>query len=1456
AGHLQQQQTGLLLPSIEVMPRPEHIPLSFSQERLWFIDQLEGSVQYHVPFVLRLKGDLDINALKYAFENILERHQVLRTVFMQENGQAYQSIIDKDGWHLNVIEATKLKGKENDLALLKKQLLNKPFDLSKDYMVRADLLKLDQQDHILAVALHHIAADGWSISIIVNEIVELYSAFAERRPVNLAPLPFQYADFAIWQRHYIDGDVLNKKMAYWKKQLEAVPPLQLPLDFSRPAIWSTNGATSSFQIDKELLSGLNKLSQQQGSTLFMVLLATFKVLLHRYSGQQDICVGTPIAGRQQQELEGLIGFFVNTLALRTTVSGDESFTSFLRQVQSVTMEAYENQEVPFERIVDEVVKERSLGRNPLFQVMMVFMNTPDVPQLRFGDMQLSVERFENTTAKFDIQMFLSGTPDGLAMVTEYCTDLFTAATINRMMAHFGELLAAVVNEPTQKISSLSMLTPQEEHHLVVELNNNKAVYSKDKNVVNLFEQQVLKTPDAIAIIVDDGQFTYRQLNGHANQLAHYLRSHGAKEETLVPICLSRSLQMIVAIWGILKAGAAYVPIDPEYPAERISYMLEDTAATMVVTSRQSSNKIPGAESIDIIELDDFFSVINNQLTTNPGLVIEASQLAYVIYTSGSTGNPKGVMNEHGGIANRLQWGQDYFKLTADDVVLQKTTFCFDVSIWELLWASLVGAKIVFAQPGGQRDNAYLKSVIDRNKVSVIHFVPSMLAVFLPDLQQGDCASLTKVMCSGEALKASHVELVKQKLPQVELHNLYGPTEAAIEVTYWSMSDGQHDISIIPIGKPVANTPIYILDAGGQLAPFGGIGEIHIGGIQVARGYLNLPVLTAEKFITDNYTKQSFSRLYKTGDLGRWMADGNIEYQGRIDDQVKVRGYRIELGEIESVLHQSESVNQAVVLAKMDKAGNTRLISYYVPSLEIVKAKERELYLDRVENWKDLYDTEYAKTEENIDEEFNLIGWNSSFTGEAIPATQMRQWVDDIVSVILSGQPGNVLEIGCGTGLIYYPLAGKVKKYTGTDLSKTSIGQIADRISKGERDYGSTELKVCAAHEVVLPEGEQVDTIILNSIVQYFPGVEYMDTVMEKSIGLLNGEGRIVIGDVRDYRLLALFRGRLQMQTMSHSVDISEFKWAVEQEVLRENEFCIDPLYFFRLKNIYPEITHVEIHWKHADYINELSLYRYTVVIHVGNKNKIVQPKWQNWQNGEGENDIIDQIKNKQDLIAIKDTPNPRLSKEIFLNNALQNELVDSVGILHNDSEDAATKHITSVLDLASANGYNYKLLLHEDPLKVNIILSKGPNDSFFQQPHENQNNGSINHLTNIPLFTDISWQLQKDLKLMLHQKLPDYMVPSEMIALNHIPLTSNGKVDRKFLSQREEKSIINAGNYLPPSTVIEHLLVTIWKELLGIDQVGIEDNFFEMGGDSILTIQIVSRLRRVGYELQPKDVFI
>ena len=683
----------------------------------------------------------------------------------------------------------------------------------------------------------------------------------------------------------------------------------------------------------------------------------------------------------RHEFEDLMGFFVNTLAIRDHLNSDQSFIELLSQVKKTTLEAFDHQEVPFERIVDEVVVERSINRNPLFQVMFVMLNMPEIPVLKIGDLVLSGKKYAHTTTLFDLQFFINETSDGLKIVVEYSTHLYKAETVSRMLDHFNKLLNSIVEAPLKNIGSLPMLTATEEQLVVAGFNQTAVDFDPDKNVISLFDQQVKKTPGNIAVKFEDSALTYTLLEEKSNQLANYLVGLGIKVEMPVPIFLDRSLNMIIGILGIMKAGGAYVPIDPEYPAERVQFMIANVGATIIVADQSSLSKLVYEESINVVDLDSDWPKISLLSPIAPGHNILPSHLAYIIYTSGSTGQPKGAMNEHRALANRLLWAQKEFKLNEADIVLQKTTFSFDVSVWELLLPLISGSRLVFAKPGGQKENDYLQHIILSEGITIMHFVPSMLGAFLPDIDIEKITSLKKVLCSGEALKPGHVQLFKKQLPGVALYNLYGPTEAAIDVTCWTVPVwDEAEIKTVPIGKPVANTSIFILDKEGKPVPVGIPGQIHIAGIQVGRGYINQPELTAEKFIADPFTSRQNSTMYKTGDLGKWLGDGNIEYLGRMDDQVKVRGFRIELGEIENAMLNSGAVSNAVVLAKEDINGNNRLVAYYAPAEKAIKEKENELYLGRVAGWEELYDTEYDKTDSSIDPEFNLVGWNDSFSG--------------------------------------------------------------------------------------------------------------------------------------------------------------------------------------------------------------------------------------------------------------------------------------------------------------------------------------------------------------------------------------------------------------------------------------------------------------------------------------------
>ncbi|MFB2838245.1 amino acid adenylation domain-containing protein, partial [Floridanema evergladense] len=926
---LQQQDLQLSAPPIVKQNNNNDLPLSYAQTRLWFIDQFESnSGLYNIPFAIHLEGNLEVVTLEQSLQEIVMRHEALRTNFLTVDGQPNQIIQGQTNWRLSVVDFKHLSPNQQEivaLELLQQQAIE-PFDLANGSLFRATLVKLSDTEHILLLCMHHIVSDGWSIGVLLAELAALYNAYAQSLPSPLSPLPIQYADFALWQRQWLQGEVLQTQLSYWQNQLADAPALlSLPTDRPRPAVQTFVGGHQKFALSAQLTEKLNQLSQEQGVTLFMTLLAAFNTLLYRYSGQTDIVVGTPIANRNHQEIEGLIGFFVNTLVIRTDLSNNQSFTKLLDRVREVSLGAYTHQDLPFEMLVEALQPERNLSYSPLFQVMFALQNAP-VSLVDLDGLKLTPVEVENAIAKFDLGLGMESTPTGLVGWWEYNTDLFDSSTILRMTGHFVTLLEAIVANPQTQISQLPILTATEQQQLI-EWNQTQTDYPVDKCLHQLFEQQVEKTPDAVAVIFEDQQLTYSQLNDRANQLAHYLRTLGVDADVPVGICVERSLEMVIGLLGILKAGGAYLPLDPEYPQERLQFMLADAQVSTLLTQQRLLKSLSPTKA-NLVCLDTDWQVISQCDRDNPILNVQPENLAYVIYTSGSTGQPKGVMLCHNNICNHMNWMQATFPLTEKDKVLQKTPFGFDASVWEFYAPLLVGGQLIIAQPGGHTDPAYLLKLIAQEQVNRVQFVPSLLQMVLEQGGIETCQSLKDIFCGGEVLPAALQESLLSKL-EVNLHNLYGPTEACIDSTFWTCQPQIYKQCII--GRPISNTQVYILDQYLQPLPIGVPGELHIGGAGLGRGYLNRPELTNEKFIVNPFDN---SKLYKTGDLARYLPDGNIEYLGRIDHQVKIRGFRIELGEIEAVLSQHPQIQTSVVIALVDNSREKRLVAYLVSDSEV------------------------------------------------------------------------------------------------------------------------------------------------------------------------------------------------------------------------------------------------------------------------------------------------------------------------------------------------------------------------------------------------------------------------------------------------------------------------------------------------------------------------------------------
>ncbi|MDQ1592737.1 MAG: hypothetical protein QOG71_3364 [Pyrinomonadaceae bacterium] len=931
---------------IQPVPRQGSVPLSFAQQRLWFLDQFEpDSAVYNIPAAVRLKGALDVSALERSFNEVVRRHEILRTSFALVDGQPAQEIGDAHASALPVLDLSALDAGEREREVRRRAAAEAqlPFDLARVPLWRATLLRLADDEHVLLLTMHHIVSDAWSMGILIREVATLYEAYTRDAQSPLAELPIQYADFARWQREWLTGERLEAQLAYWREQLRDSPKLlELPTDRPRPAVQRYHGASVPFTLSRELTEELQGLSRQEGVTLFMTLLAAFKIVLARYSGTADVAVGTPIAGRSRAELEELIGFFVNTLVLRTDLAGNPTFRELLGRVREVTLGAYAHQDVPFERLVEELQPARELSHAPLFQVMFTLQNAPR-PSLELPGLTLAQVELDTGTAMFDLSLSVEETPRGLFGVFEYNTDLFDAPTIKRLAGHLQNLLAGVVAAPRRRVSDVPLLTADESRQLLSAWNETREDYPLDTPLHELIEAQAGRTPDAVALFFEDEQLTYRELNARANQLAHYLRSQGVVPETIVGICMERSLDMVTGLLGIMKAGGAYLPLEPEYPKERLAYMLRDARVHVILTQRKFAESLP-PHAARIVSVETDGDEIARASTRNPASGVTAANLIYIIYTSGSTGEPKGAMLAHRGVTNCLLWMQQRHQLTTEDRVLLKAPLSFDSSVWELFWPLMVGASVVIARAGEQRDSAYLAGLIARRRVTTVHFVPSMFQVFLEEKNLEACDSLRHVVCGGEALPVTSVGRFYERLTG-ELHNFYGPTETSIGTIDYVCSAKDVDRWIVPIGRPIANTECYLLDERLQPVPVGVPGELYTGGVGLARGYVGRPALTAERFIPAPFGDERGARLYRTGDRARYLADGDIEFLGRADHQVKLRGLRIELGEIESALGKHPAVHDVVVVVREDVPGDKRLVAYPVfkPGMS-VPASELRLFL--------------------------------------------------------------------------------------------------------------------------------------------------------------------------------------------------------------------------------------------------------------------------------------------------------------------------------------------------------------------------------------------------------------------------------------------------------------------------------------------------------------------------------
>ena len=1228
-----------LAPPIVPVPRTGDLPLSFAQERLWLIERLTpGRTAYNIAIALAGEGDLSVAALAAALAEVVRRHETLRTTFAEgREGERrpVQTIAPPGDWQLPVVDLSALPAALRSAATerLAAEEAARPFDLERGPVLRATLLRRGADDHALLLDIHHIAADGWSMGIVVEEIAALYAAALAGSPSPLRELAVQYADFAVWQRRWLSGEVLERQLAYWREQLADAPALALPTDRPRPPR-GFQGAVEPFALGAARTAGLAALSRRQGATLFMTLLALFETLLGRTTGQKDVVLGSPIANRNRAETEGLIGFFVNSLVMRGDLTGDPPFVSLLARTRRAALAAYAHQDLPFERLVEELRPERRLAQNPLFQVVCALQNAP-LRRIELPGLSLTPVDGEFTATRFDLELMFWEGASGLEGQVTYSTDLLDPATVRRLVAHFATLCDAALADPLLPLSSLRLLAGSERHQLVHEWNERQAV-EPAPDVVGLCERWAAQTPEALAVVAGDGTLTHGELHERAGRLADRLRALGVGPDDTVGLYTPRSAVMVIGALAALKAGAAYVPLDPAYPLERLAFIVRECRMPVILAAGEIAADGWGAE-VQVLRIDgkDDGGLPARSAST----AVSPETRAYIIHTSGSTGRPKGVEISRAGLANLVGWHLRTYGVDERDRATLVASPGFDAAVWEIWPYLAAGASLHVPDEETRLLPAKLLAWLASERITLC-FLPTPLAEQLLDLAADplpEGLSLRALLIGGDRL----VRVPRRALP-FALVNHYGPTESSVVATWGAVTVPGGGLPP-SIGRPVDGAAVHVLDGSLGLSPAGVPGELAIGGAGLARGYLGRPDLTAERFVPDPFSPAG-GRLYRTGDRVRQRPDGSLDFLGRLDHQVKLRGFRIELGEIEgSLARHPEVAEVVVVLREGDGEGaDPRLVAYVVPRHDEMAPAVTDAS-GHISQWQTLYDETYGKGPSAAGSEsatFNLQGWDSSYTGEPIPTEEMAEWVDGTVARLLALEHRRVLEVGCGTGLLLFRVAPHAERYRGSDFSGVALAQV--RAGLDRLPLPQVELAQGLADDWSGVEPGELDLVVLNSIVQYFPGVDYLVRVLEGAVAAVAPGGAVFVGDVRSLPLLPAFHASVELHRAAGSLPAAELERRVERRVAEEEELVIDPAFFPALARRLPGVRRVEVLLKRGRRDNELTRFRYDVILHVGGEEAAAAPRAHAWESLAGVEGLLE---GRPDVLAVSGIPNSRLAGE-------------------------------------------------------------------------------------------------------------------------------------------------------------------------------------------------------------------
>ncbi|MFC0105614.1 amino acid adenylation domain-containing protein [Kibdelosporangium aridum subsp. largum] len=1452
-------------PALVPQPRPERLPLSFAQQRLWFLHRYAGQpATYNIPLAVRMTGELDVSALRAALADVLLRHEALRTVFPEVDGAPVQLVLPPDAaQELEFVDATGWPSARMDQAV--RESARFEFDLATRIPVRLTVFDCGRGKYVVVLVVHHIACDGGSLAPLMRDLSQAYAARVRGGAPGWAALPVQYADYTVWQRDLLGdrrdpGSLLARQVGYWRAELAGLPEaLRLPADRPRPAVASYRGDQLPWKIDADTRALVEQLARQQDVTVSMVLQAGLAVLLSRLGAGEDIPIGSPIAGRTDAALHDLVGFFVNTWVLRTTVKPFMSFVELLAQVKAKALAAYENQDPPFELLVEQLNPVRSPAHHPLFQVSLAFQNNT-VPELRLPDTEIDWLSAGTGTARFDLFFNIIDSParagHGWQGLVEYATDLFDQESVEALATRFVRVLRELAGDPACPVGRVELLDAGERKQILTAWNPATPAAPRS-TITGLFREHVRRSPDAVAVVSGDVRLSYRELDMRADRLAAELVRSGAGVGRLVAVALPRSVELVVALLAVLKAGAGYVPVDLDYPMERIEFLFADAAPVLVVTDQSSAGLLPttGVRQVLVDRLPDSGSA-------GVDVMASAEDVAYLIYTSGSTGVPKGAVVTQANVVALFEGTASWSRPGPQDVWTWIHSHAFDFSTWEIWGALLHGGRLVVVPRQTARSASDLWKLVVDQGVTVLNQTPSAFPSLIDAAEATGAVptALRMVIFGAESLSTSLVDRTRALIPGITMATMYGPTETTVVATSLVVPDVVTD-EFVSIGGPVGGAQAYVLDVGLCPVPVGVVGELYVGGVQVARGYHGRAALTASRFVADPFGSAG-SRLYRTGDLVRWSPDGELVFVGRVDDQVKVRGFRIEPGEIESALVSHPRVADAVVVARDAGDLGRQLVGYVVPSAEIDDSDEGVL----VGQWHRVYDdlysgAEYADAGRRAGFGEDFAGWNSSYSGSAIPVEQMREWRSATVDRIRSLGAGRVLEIGVGSGLLLSRLAPDCQEYWATDFSAASI----EELRRGLRGVGEpwaerVVLKVQAADDVAgLPHGF-FDTVVLNSVVQYFPSEGYLRRVLGLVMRLVAPGGAVFVGDVRNAELVEEFSTAVVIaQGDEDPVAVRE---RVRRAVSVEQELLIAPGYFPALAAVLDDVGVVDVQVKRGWSVNELTRYRYDVVLRKspGKVLSVADAPTVSFVDGESLEAVLSKYRGGQ--VRVTDIPHAGLIGE-----------VEAMERIRSGQPVAAGDGLVAIETILSTSGERPGDGLLPEELHVlgqrmgmTTAVTWSPRPGYVEAVFVGADMADGAHLTDLypvdgradggpPVWTNNprAGLVVANVRSFLSARLPEFMVPAAIVVLDSFPLTANGKLDRAALPDPE---FISKARYRAPRSERERVLVGLFAEVLGLSGVGIDDDFFDLGGHSLLATRLVSRIRTtLGADLPIRALF-